>query len=134
MKYVIAFALAGTFILFLSSVGGKIEGRYFPVVSQADISRVERVGQVATRFWGSFEKLRDCTFEDLKFYLGDPTASARADFEFEEVASVRHQGDENFGPWLVQLTPDQLTNRSFAVAKHKCHPLWLTETIFYQGE
>ncbi len=131
MKSLFVVAMGFGLYVFGATFGGKIEGSLAPVVTRADISRMKPVGPVATRIWGRFDKLRDCPFESLAFYLGDTESSSRADMLFEEVASVRRTGDENFGPWLVQLTPDQLNGRSFAVVKHQCHPLWLTETVFY---
>lgn len=125
------FVVMGAMVVSIFGVyGGKVEGRIAPVVVDAEITRMEAVGETATRFWGSFEKARDCQFDSIAFYLGAEGDGPRADFVFEEAAETRAPGAENFGPWLVQLTPDQLRNRSFAIVYHRCHPLWLTETRF----
>lgn len=126
------FAVMGVMLYaFAVTFAGRLEGRLWPVVDNVEVTRVMGMGETATRFWGSFDKVRECQFDSLEFYLGGDGNGPRADFIFEEAASERRQGAENFGPWLVQLTPDQLQNRSFSIVKHKCHPLWLTETVFH---
>lgn len=125
-----ASAAVGVYIM-LDLVGGQIEGRIMPVVSEVEISRTEPINESETRFWGSFKKLRNCRFEDMAFYLGAPGESARADFRFEEGGKVRSNGYEYFGPWVVQLTQRQLASGSYSIATHRCNPLWLTETRFH---
>lgn len=113
------------------SFGGKIEGRYFPVVIGVDVNRVEAVGDTKARIWGEFQKVRECAFVGLAFYLGTPGNAARVDLDLEEASKQRAAGFEDFGPWLVQLDPEQLRGRAFAVVQHRCHPFWITETVFY---
>ena len=124
-----AFALITA--MFANAVGGRFEGYLFPVVTMAEIMRHEAVGETSSRIWGHSARLRDCSFDHLVWFLGAATDNARADLVFEEGTKVREDGAFSFGPWLVQLTPEQLTGRSFAVVYHRCHRLWLTETRFY---
>lgn len=114
-----------------SAYGGKVEGKVFPVVGSAQFLQMRPANAASTRFWGEFERYRHCSFERLEWYLGDDKAASRADLVFEEGAKIRGTGQEEFGPWVVQLTPDQLANRSYAVVYHRCHAFWLTETRFY---
>lgn len=114
-----------------ASYGGRVEGQFFPVVSMAQIDNAEQASSVSTRIWGRFHRLRDCTFEGLHFYVGVPGAAARAGLRFEEPSQVREPGSAEFGPWVVQLTPTQLERGSYAVAYHRCHPFWVTETRFW---
>lgn len=120
--------------LLVREVGGEIEGRWFPVTQNTVISQIDPVMGTRSRIWGSFEIIRDCEFRGLEFYLTNGSKSVLVDLDFEEPSRVRGPGHVGFGPWLVHLTQDQLENRSYAVAYHRCHPLWLTETRFYPSE
>lgn len=122
--------LTGGYIL-AQTYGPSIEGAAFPVVDTVQISRTEPVEENSTRIWGSFNRLRDCDFVTVDFFLGNTTRSARAALEFEEGSKVRGDGYADFGPWVVQLTEKQLEGNSYAVATHRCHPFWETLTQFY---
>ena len=119
------------FYVYVQTFAGTIEGRYSPVVVGVSINRVEPVGDTKSRIWGEFQKVRNCEFVGLEFYLGTPANSARVDLDIEEASKQRGEGFEDFGPWLVQLDPEQLSGRAFAIVRHKCHPFWITETGFY---
>lgn len=127
--------LIGAFVLvtglFLLTIGGRVEGFLFPVATMAQIEEYERVGETWTRIWGQSDRLRHCSFDHLVWYLGNVGEDARADLIFEEGTKVRGGGRFSFGPWIVQLTPSQLFERSYAIVYHRCHPFWLTETRFY---
>lgn len=131
VRYVLIIFFWSLFLFFMQGIGGQIEGRLFPVVDGTTIAISEPVGETRTRIWGEFDKLRDCQYEGLEFRLGTPGSSIHVDFTFEEGAKHRAPGRETFGPWLVHLTEDQLTNRAFSIVYHRCHPFWLTETRFY---
>ena len=131
MTKVLIGALALVTAMFVNAVGGRVEGHLFPVVSHAEISDLQAVGETRSRVWGHASRLRQCSFDHLVWFLGDENDNARADVVFEEGTKARGQGAFSFGPWLVQLRPQQLRDRSFAVVYHRCHPFWLTETRFY---
>ncbi len=118
-------------VLFLSAVGGRIEGYFFPVAHLGVIEAHEAVGETWTRIWGRSHRLRHCSFDHLSWFLGREGEDSRADLVFEEGTKVRGGGRFDFGPWRVQLTPAQLFERSYAIVYHRCHPFWLTETRFY---
>lgn len=131
MTKVLIGACALVTALFVKAVGGRVEGYFFPVASIGEIVRYEPVGETSTRIWGASERLRHCSFDHLVWFLGDAQDNSRADVMFEEGTKVRGDGSFSFGPWLVQLTPEQLLSRSFAIVYHRCHLFWLTETRFY---
>ncbi len=131
MTKILIGALALVTMFFVFASGGRIEGYLFPVASRGEILRHVAVGETSTRIWGQAARLRDCSFDHLVWFLGDDHDNARADLVFEEGTRLRGGGSFTFGPWLVQLTPDQLLSRSYAIVYHRCHPLWLTETRFY---
>jgi len=119
-----AFILAQTF-------GGAIEGNLMPVVTDVEITRAEQISATETRIWGRFNRARDCPFVSIDFYLGNKQRSSKALLRFEEPSKVRDAGITEFGPWVVQLTLEQLEENSYSVASHQCHPFWETETDFH---
>lgn len=116
----------------LSAYGGAVEGRYFPAVSDFEITRMEPAGPLSVRIWGEFYRPREgCNFAGLSWYLGTPERSSIAPITFEEGAVVREGGGADFGPWVIGLTPGQLLDNSYAIASHDCHPVWITRTEMY---
>ena len=126
------FATFGLMVIFcVNAVGGQIEGRLWPVTTPGTLTHVVPVGETRSRIWGASERLRECAFDHIVWYWGIPFKHARADLILEEATKVRGDGAFTFGPWLVQLTPTQLTERSYAIVYHRCHLFWLTETRFF---
>ena len=132
MSKILIVALVGISLWFAISIGGVIEGKFYPVVKPADIQRVEPAGDVSTRIWGRAVRLRNCSFQRLEWRLGTEAAFSVVDLDFEESSKVRNSGRFQFGPWRLHLTPDQLSERSYAIVFHRCHRLWLTQTRFYR--
>ncbi len=124
-------ALASLSILFANAQIGNLEGRLYPVTSRATITHIDAVDATHVRVWGRATRLRDCSFEGLRWYYGTRKNRVLVAMTFEEGTRLRPTGQMDFGPWLIQLTPAQLQNRSFAVATHRCHWLWRTRTVFY---
>jgi hypothetical protein len=122
--------LAVLAFLMLAPVAGRVEGYVAPVVSDTRLLSVVPVGETRSRISGESRRIRDCSFVDVEFRLIGQNNYAVADLELEEASKVRERGWFSFGPWLVQLTPEQLS-RSQAVVRHQCHAFWLTESVFY---
>ena len=119
-------------VLWLGEIyGGKIEGRFFPVVANTSIVEMQPVGPYSTRILGQSEKLRACPFDRIEWYIGTPSAYSVVPVLFEDRSTARPAGPLDFGPWLLRMTAEEIKNRSFAVVFHRCHPFWLTETRFY---
>lgn len=131
MKIVMIAALAVLSWIFIQVNAGRIEGRFYPVTEDTVIDRIELASDVRSRIWGTSRRVRDCAFEGLQWYLGDPRSNARVAVTFEEGAKVRPTGEMTFGPWVLHMTPQQVQRNSYAVVLHRCHPLWITETRFY---
>ncbi|WP_317960327.1 hypothetical protein [Phaeobacter inhibens] len=120
-----AFAMAVA--VFGSAVGGQVEGFAFPVADATVFDDVAPAGPTHVRITGHSVKLRDCTFTGIEFRTQTGTVAA---VTFEEGTRDREAGVFDFGPWLVQLTPEQLETATVVVF-HRCHPLWATETRWY---
>lgn len=127
----VTFALLVAFSLHL--FGGKVEGRFFPVVNGVTVERTESAPDQYTRIWGSFSLNRaGCDFSGLEWRLTGNVRDYVVDLVFEEGTRKRAGGKQAFGPWRVQLTSEQLTERSAAIAYHQCPwRWWKTETVFY---
>lgn len=125
----VALSLALTPAVF--SVGPEIEARFFPVVTMANIESVEKVAD-GVAFYVSFDKLRQCEFLGVTWYLG----AERVGIEFEPGHNLypksRPVGDQYAGPWLVRNVTSLEGTRAATV--HSCHPLWETVTPFYAGD
>lgn len=138
MRNALILAFVVMLVFFAEVVGGIVEGHFFPVTSRAEIREVAAAGQGLTRIWGEIRKRRDCAFVEVEWWLGvsgrrAAGAYAVADLEFEEGTRVRASGPFSFGPWRLQLTPEQVLNRSHAIVFHRCHAFWLTETLLYDS-
>ena len=115
--------------------GPEIEGRVFPVVSHTTFKHSIPVDFNVTAVWGSFHKERECSFKRLEWYQ---TASGLPDVivpvTYLEGAKNRGEGLHEFGEWRVNMAHGMVESNSLIIAFHRCHPLWLTETIMYRGE
>lgn len=134
MRNVSILALAGVFIALFYPLAPVVEGRIFPVVTGTEINRTEGGGDGSTRIWGVSDRRRDCRFVGLEWRLGNRERYSVIAVTFEEGNKVRDAGGFSFGPWLVTLTPAQISENSYAVARHRCHWLWDTESQFYPLE
>lgn len=127
----IVFVAAGG--MFATIFAGEIEGQIAPVVSEAVIERTEPTKNGYTRIWGSFFIDRpSCSFAGLKWRLSGAVRDVTANVIFEEGTKERPGGYTAFGPWLVQLTEDQINNASVSSSFHNCPwRWWETETQFF---
>ncbi len=133
------------FVIFFLYVIGPLEGYFFPVVGKTKLTEVTDHGDGFSIIYGASAKLRpECRFDHIEWYLGLQGESTRADVQFLETAANRPKGPFVFGPWLVQLTPEQLLHRSRAVVFHRCHDIvvfgvtllhpWLTQSVYWDSK
>ena len=126
-------------IFWASLVAGPIEGTFWPVTDYIHISKMTPRENGWTYIWGSSVKYRaGCRFDHIEWYIGLPGDDVRVDVDTLASPINRPAGAFNWGPWKVQLTPEQITDRSHAVMFHRCHDitffgktlirLWMTET------
>ena len=114
------------------AVGPTVEGTIYPVTTDTKIGHMVPAGKIATRILsGEFEKVRDCSFEDIEWRYSVGGRDVVAQVNFEEGVKVRGEGLHTFGPWYVDIPMDQVKERSRVFAYHRCHWLWLTKTRFY---
>ncbi|MEB8388633.1 hypothetical protein OO012_15505 [Rhodobacteraceae bacterium KMM 6894] len=124
----LAFGLALTPVVF--GAGPWIESRLFPVSRNTSIANVEN-SRIGTSFFVNFRKLRQCEFLGLVWYEGPVRLVVDFAPDAEDAPKSRPVGDQYAGPWLVQGLHALGGSRAFAY--HRCHPLWVTITTFYEG-
>lgn len=123
--------LTAIFFVFIKDNGGKIEGRLFPVTTLATIDRFEVAGTNRVKIWGSFAILRPfCTFKGIEWTLDGVRRSTIVPIKLGP-PQVRDGGLNEFGPWEIELTREQVETQSSARVFHECGPLYLTVTDFY---
>lgn len=117
-------ALFGVLILialvpFLVAFGRWVEPRVAPVVTLAEFTE-----QPNGRYTVTFEKLRDCELIGVYWFTGATWVRQKFDNQF-----TRPRGEGVSAGWA--LPPGVSTSEHIAVARHRCNPLWETQTPFY---
>lgn len=111
------------------------ETGYFPVLQPLTVTRSVRTSDEGVVIYGRVQKTRDCQFENVSFYkktrFGDELVSAER-LKPPKVES-NPVGATVFGPWKVDVTKEELEAITTIKALHRCHPLYLTESIIYNG-
>jgi len=114
------------------TVGPLLESRFFPVVSRADIfdQASEADGVI---FHVRFRKMRQCEFLGLAWYEGPVRRLVEFQPSVTEVVPVRTRpkGFQQAGPWRIGGLRSLRGTRAYAL--HRCHPLWITITDFFEG-
>lgn len=114
------------------TAGPWIENRFFPVVVGAEVGPLGR-DEMGVEFDIRFEKVRPCEFLGLAWYEG-PVRMA-VDFGPTEapgpIPATRPMGMQHAGPWRIWGLESLTGTRAYTM--HRCHPLWITITDFYQG-
>lgn len=122
-------------LILLHSFGpalGRIEGKFWPVVRAAQITSVTDDGLTSV-FEGTTDKIRDCDFISIRWFVGQHDGAARSDAQLLilERDKLRPISPFGFGPWAVRLSEADLRGNSFAEVQHDCHMLFPTVTRFY---
>lgn len=139
---VLKFISGGLTVLFFGLLVGTVEGQIWPVTRDTTITKVEQVDNGFSHVWGTTTKLRPgCKFDHMEWFLGLPGDDVRADALLMTPPINRGRETFLFGPWRVQLTPEQIINRSHVKIMHRCHDIvlygttvlrmWLTVTEFW---
>lgn len=137
MARVILGAFCGVLVFFVATFGGKIEGYFFPGVTLYEIKTIRPVGETFSEVTGEFVRPRDeCSFDSQKWLSSAGTSAGNIDYI--EGLVDREGGRASWGPWRLQMTPDQIMGARITV-HHRCvwrlgvievpRP-WLVETTF----
>jgi len=126
-----------------------LDGRLNPVVTPPEITsmRLDRTDDW-TRVVGEFDKLRNCSLEEIRWYYGTRRSFSKLDSVNvpvllgpdpslkEKMPIVREPGHQKSSYLRVRLSPDLIVTESYAYVYHKCHGewLWKTKSLFYSSE
>ncbi len=118
-------------------VGPWAETKFWPPVSKLQILTAHATDADETEIQAYFTKRRDCEYIGISWFRGAPDGQ----FERVPIVLLRSEGDtsspnrpvgtQKAGPWIISLSSDDLTKRSFARLYHRCNPFWITTTDFY---
>ena len=127
--------LGGMFAILVAQNAGVIEGRIHPVMGPLEIHSPQPFPppDYRTKWQGSAEKLRDCRFVRLEWFLG-PRGDNRVmiPVEFTDKPEVRGQGILTWAGIVTGLEADRVRSNSHADVIHKCpNRPWETRTPFY---
>jgi hypothetical protein len=114
------------FVLLYSNAIGIVEGKIFPVVSDFTV-----VSGLDNTVHGSFSKLRDCTFAGVDWFYTEADERIPAELTITENSVFRRSGNQIYGPWIVNITPDLVVSNSYILVNHDCHIFWNTVTRVY---
>jgi len=113
---------------------GAYLGRDNPVNTSIKITRIEAAPDGHSDIWGEFDLLRaeECSFQGFDWKLGKRGARTVPVEVNPSQRLVRENGPQEFGPWRLNITPDQVPN-SHADVLHDCGWSWLlTRTVLYK--
>jgi hypothetical protein len=115
------------------------EARFFPVVRDFEITRVDTNGTEAV-ISGLMRKARDCRFMKLTVYAGDiedperprERLSVRFLDQPQDSDRTREPGFQNWGPWGVGAPQTSAGPDLFVRVTHDCHPAFETRGVIFQ--
>ena len=118
----------------LVAVGSAYEGRLFPVVAKLEIISIAQAEGDQSSIFVRFKKRRDCKYLGISWYnkTGETLRRVTVDLKPNRGSdATRPVGQHVAGPWVVDMPPENIRERSYVVLTHQCHPLYITTTIIY---
>jgi hypothetical protein len=123
--------IAWFFISFTHAYMPKLEGKLFPVAWATGYELTKGNTPQLTRIDGVMHKSRSCTFKKMEAFLVDDEGDrVQAIINVKESIKLRKIGKWKWGTWEIAMPLWQASDRLLIVTTHRCHPLWLTETVF----
>lgn len=129
-------------VWYILIVFGLIAGIYLydtafnPVVSRLSIIDIHETEQGHSKFKVRFDKFRDCSFVSLAWYEGTRRNGFRRlqlffDDNEDDSEQSRITGTQIAGYWRVNVPPETLMHRTFAMVRHRCHALYDHQTEIF---
>lgn len=127
--------LAGMAGFWVMTIGGVVEGKFWPVMGPLSISDPVEYSDGVWKWQGVAEKRRDCTFVRVEWFIGrrdGRKALVAHEVKFTDPPQARGAGVIHWAGILVPLPPDAAKTDSHANAIHKCLDWgWEVVTPFY---
>jgi hypothetical protein len=130
----LAVFLAGLSAAILLSI--RYETRFLPVVTEFEIT-ARTAGPTAVALVAEVSKARQCAFVGADMLVGDPWDSAqprerlRLQFQTGDGSDTLEPGRQRIGPFTVSRPLTEAGPMAFLIVRHRCHPLWITEGIYF---
>jgi hypothetical protein len=124
--------------LLVKDVMPRVEGKWFPVITPAQLSDPMNDPPPSFRnIWSAqAEKLRDCTYVlgSLTWYLGTPARHQQVNSYFKDKPQVRPPGELLWNSLVIELDVGQVRAQSYATVRHRCpgRP-WEVESLFFMS-
>lgn len=118
----------------LTTFGPKVEGYLFPV-SKLHNAEFSQLAINETLIEGEFDKFRECDFLELNaFVINAAGVRVLVEIVLLRPVSVLGEGRFKWGPWALKMPIWRINELQLElVTYHRCHPFWITETLFYEG-
>lgn len=107
-------------LLTLKIVCQYIETRYFPVVSDFQITSYKDISIGWSEIYGNFQKFRNCPPVEVSMYYITPESIIPIQYIWLEAPIARKDGYQIFGPWHIQV-PSANIQEVEIISKHNCH-------------
>lgn len=118
----------------LNSVGAEFEGKYFPVVSKFEITKIETTSENQSFVWLHFEKLRNCKYIGMTWQRKTASGYIRVAVDTKPTLGspqTRPLGKAEVGPWLVDMPPEDIREQVRITLLHACGLFYQTQTEVY---
>jgi hypothetical protein len=99
-----------------------LETRLFPVITPFVLTEVTAQGN-DTVVVGRTERIRDCHFEGIDWYVGqrNGTSSRLEEVDFPKGSKARTPGEKILATILIAATPRDVLTNSFANVRYSCY-------------
>ena len=114
--------------------GPLLERKFFPMMVNGTILSAEEYDGKVTRLEFQAEKVRKCGWRTTDWFIGKYGGlSAYVPSVHKSSPQIRDEGIHVWKNLWVALPEDVIRAKSFSITKHRCHPFWLSESLFYNG-
>lgn len=121
----------------LRDLGGRLEGRFFPVIDRYEISQPRAYPPPSYRYaWkASAFKVRECKYLGIEWFLGARDDNAvPVDVFYLDAPELREEGLHTWTGLVIELNPVQVVGRSYGDVLHDCpFTPWVVRTPIYTG-
>ena len=123
--------LVGPWIYF--EAAPRVHGMIAPVVTPIEIHKIASTADGGSVIEAEAEKLRDCSYRGVEWFLGPPGANVPVVAAFTDPPQVRRPGFLYWEGLSVGIPPAQVTGLSRGYVLHECGYPWLVRSLFYDA-
>lgn len=114
--------------------GIAVESKYFPVVSDFTVSRLEMTDEGNTNISGKYYRNRDCVLLHAEWELITKDGLSEIPIpRYNTTVTDRDVGWNEFKDIILFIRPQDFKTTVSGTAYYRCHPFWITVTTFYDA-